>query len=99
LPRALRTGGCYALAIAAYAVIGCSGMARVDLFMERETGNVLVNEINTIPGFTNISMYPKLWEASGLPFAALLDRLLKLGLQRFRDQSQNVTSFELIENP
>ncbi len=88
-----------ALAVRAFQAIGCSGMARVDLFMERESGSFLVNEINTIPGFTNISMYPKLWEASGVPFPALLDRLLELGMERFHDQSELSTSFDLIQNP
>ena len=87
------------IAVRAFQSIGCSGMARVDLFLERESGIIYLNEINTIPGFTNISMYPKLWEVSGLPFSELLDRLLELGLERFRDQSQNVTSFEAITNP
>lgn len=87
------------LAVRAFEAIDCSGMARVDLFLDRDTGVIYVNEINTIPGFTNISMYPKLWEASGLPFADLLDRLLELGLERFRDLSQNVTSYDAIENP
>ena len=74
-------------------------MARVDLFLDRDTGIFYLNEINTIPGFTNISMYPKLWEVSGLPFADLLDRLLELGLERFRDQAENVTSYDAIQNP
>jgi D-alanine-D-alanine ligase len=82
------------LAIKAFQAIGCSGMGRVDLFLEKETGRFYVNEINTIPGFTNISMYPKLWEASGLSFGALLDELLRLGLDRFREQAQNVTSYQ-----
>ena len=82
------------LSVRAFAAIGCSGMARVDLFLERDSGNLLLNEINTIPGFTSISMYPKLWEASGLSFADLLDRLLELGLERFHDQAQNVTSYD-----
>ena len=82
------------LAIGAFQAIGCSGMARVDLFLEKETGRVFVNEINTIPGFTSISMYPKLWEVSGVPFGALLNELLELGLQRFRDQQENVTSYD-----
>lgn len=82
------------LAIGAFQAIGCSGMARVDLFLEKETGRFLVNEINTIPGFTSISMYPKLWEATGLSFGALLDELLQFGLQRFRDQSENLTSYQ-----
>jgi D-alanine-D-alanine ligase len=87
------------LAVRAFRSISCSGMARVDLFQDRDTEVFYVNEINTIPGFTNISMYPKLWEISGVPFADLLDRLLQLGLDRFRDQSENVTSFDAIQNP
>jgi D-alanine-D-alanine ligase len=87
------------LSIRAFQVIGASGMARVDLFLDRDTNDFLLNEINTIPGFTNISMYPKLWEVSGLPFPALLDRLLELGLERSRDQSGLTTSFDLIQNP
>ncbi len=87
------------LAVGAFQAIGCSGMGRVDLFLDRDSGQILVNEINTIPGFTNISMYPKLWEASGLPFGALLDRLLKLGLERFQELATNQTSYEAIQNP
>jgi D-alanine-D-alanine ligase len=87
------------LSIGAFRAIGCSGMARVDLLLERASGAFYINEINTIPGFTNISMYPKLWEVSGLPFPQLLERLLELGLERFRDQAQNVTSYDLIQNP
>ena len=56
------------MAIAAYKAIDCSGMARVDFFVEKTTGEIYLNEVNTIPGFTSISMYPKLWEASGLPY-------------------------------
>ncbi len=87
------------LSIRAFQAIGCSGMGRVDLLLDRDTGIFYLNEINTIPGFTNISMYPKLWEVSGLPFDQLLDRLLELGLQRFQDQAQNVMSYDLIQNP
>ena len=87
------------LSIRSFRAIGCSGMGRVDLFLERSTGKFYLNEINTIPGFTNISMYPKLWEVSGLSFAELLDRLLELGLERHQEQSSNETSFGLIENP
>ena len=64
-----------------YTVLCCEGMARVDMFL-RDTGEVLVNEINTIPGFTRISMYPKLWEASGIPPRQLVDRLIPLALER-----------------
>jgi D-alanine-D-alanine ligase len=71
------------LAIEAFRVAGVSGMARVDFFVERGTDRVLVNEINTLPGFTAISMYPKLWEATGLPLPALLDELIRLALERY----------------
>jgi len=70
------------LAVAAFRAVECSGMARVDFFLEKESGRVLLNEINTIPGFTNISMYPKMCEASGLPYPELLDRLVDLALER-----------------
>jgi D-alanine-D-alanine ligase len=72
------------LAEAAYAAVGCEGMARVDFFLERGSGKVSVNEINSIPGFTSISMFPRMCEASGLPYPKLLDALLDLGLQRSR---------------
>jgi len=70
------------LAMKAYTALGCEGMARVDLFLDRASGRFLVNEINTIPGFTSISMYPRLWELTGLPFGRLLDRLVELALER-----------------
>jgi len=70
------------LAIASFQAIDASGLARVDFFLENETNIVYINEINTIPGFTEISMYPKLWEASGLSFSQLLDRLIELALER-----------------
>ncbi|HKA37011.1 MAG TPA: D-alanine--D-alanine ligase family protein [Thermoanaerobaculia bacterium] len=70
------------LAVRAFQVAGLSGMARVDFFLEKGTGRVLVNEVNTLPGFTAISMYPKLWEASGLPLPRLLDELIRLALER-----------------
>jgi len=69
------------LAVEAYRVLGCAGMARVDFFVE-EDGRVLVNELNTIPGFTSTSVFAKLWEASGVPYPKLLDRLLRLALER-----------------
>jgi D-alanine-D-alanine ligase len=74
------------LAVAAFLAIDGAGMARVDFFVTRATQQVYLNEINTIPGFTAISMYPKLWEASGLPPAALLDRLITLALERWADR-------------
>ena len=70
------------LAIACYKAVNCEGMARVDLLMESATGKFFINEPNTIPGFTSISMYPKMWEAAGLPFAKLVDRLIELALER-----------------
>jgi len=71
------------LAVRAYRVLDVAGMARVDFLLDRNTMCPFVSELNTIPGFTPISMYPKLWEASGLPYPRLLDRLIELALQRF----------------
>jgi D-alanine-D-alanine ligase len=71
-----------AMACRAFLAIDAAGLARVDFFLERATGRLLVNEINTIPGFTRWSMYPKLWEASGLAYPALLDELIRLALER-----------------
>ncbi|MCX7973820.1 MAG: D-alanine--D-alanine ligase [Candidatus Aminicenantes bacterium] len=76
------------LSIEAYRAIDCSGMARVDLFLDRRNGAIYINEVNTIPGFTEISMYPKLWEASGLPFSQLLDELIILGFERFEKKKK-----------
>jgi len=69
-------------AVRAYKAIDCSGMARVDFFIEKDTNRIYLNELNTIPGFTSISMYPKLLEASGLSYARLVDRLIELALER-----------------
>ena len=77
------------LALKAYRAIDCAGMARADFFVERETGKVYVNELNTIPGFTRFSMYPKLWEASGLSYPELIDRLIVLALQRYADKKRS----------
>ncbi len=70
------------LAVAAFQAVECCGMARVDFFLEGNNARILLNEINTIPGFTNISMYPKMCEASGLPYPELLDRLIELAVER-----------------
>jgi D-alanine-D-alanine ligase len=70
------------LALAAFRALCCDGMARVDFFLQSDS-TLLVNELNTIPGFTRISMYPKLWDASGIPYAELIERLLKLGIERY----------------
>lgn len=69
-------------AVRAYKAIDCAGMARVDFFIEKDTNKIHLNELNTLPGFTKISMYPKLWEASGLPYKELVDRLIELAMQR-----------------
>ena len=80
------------LAVQAFLVLSCEGMARVDVFL-RPDGEVVVNEINTIPGFTHISMYPKLWEASGIPPSELIDRLIQLALERHQRDRQLKTSY------
>jgi D-alanine-D-alanine ligase len=76
-------------AIRAFRAIDASGMSRVDFFVSRDLSQVWVNEINTIPGFTRISMYPKLWEATGLPYSSLLDRLIELAIERHQDRKRN----------
>jgi D-alanine-D-alanine ligase len=72
------------LAVECYRAVECEGMGRVDFLLEAATGNLYVNEINTIPGFTSISMYPKMWEHSGIGFAELIDRLIELALDRHK---------------
>lgn len=69
-------------AVRAYKAIDCAGMARADFFVEKDTDKIYLNELNTIPGFTSISMYPKLWQAGGLTYAQLVDRLIELALER-----------------
>jgi D-alanine-D-alanine ligase len=71
-----------AIALRAFAIAGCSGFARVDFFVEKTSGRVLLNEVNTLPGFTAISMFPKLWGAAGVPLGGLLDRIARLGFER-----------------
>ena len=71
-------------AVAGYRALNCNAMARVDFFLEKKTNRFYLNEINTLPGFTSVSMYPKLWEATGLPYTQLLDRLIDLALERHR---------------
>jgi D-alanine-D-alanine ligase len=77
------------LAVAAFQAVDCSGLARVDFLMDPKTGKIFLNEINTMPGFTAISMYPKLWAASGLEYADLIDRLIQLGIERHEDKKKN----------
>jgi D-alanine-D-alanine ligase len=79
------------LAVECYRAVECEGMARVDFLLEAATDRLYINEINTIPGFTSISMYPKMWEHSGIPFAALIDRLIELALER--DRRKKATRF------
>ena len=80
------------LSVDAFRALDLSGMARVDFFVDGETSALFLNEVNTIPGFTSISMYPKMWEATGLAYPALLDRLLTLALERHADKQQLHTS-------
>jgi D-alanine-D-alanine ligase len=77
------------LAVAAFQAVDCSGLARVDFLMDPKSRKLYVNEINTMPGFTSISMYPKLWAASGLPYSELIDRLIQLGIERHEDKKRN----------
>jgi D-alanine-D-alanine ligase len=77
------------LAVGAFKAVDCAGLARVDFLLDPGTDNLYVNEINTMPGFTSISMYPKLWEASGLSYPKLIDRLIQLGLERHADKKRN----------
>ena len=81
-----------ALSIAAFRAIDCAGMARVDFLLSRPTGAIFVNEVNTIPGFTTISMYSKLWAASGVDYPTLLERLISLALERHAAKQQLRTS-------
>jgi D-alanine-D-alanine ligase len=83
------------VALDACAVVDCAGMARVDFLMDKHSGEIWLNEINTIPGFTPISMYPKLWEASGISYADLIDRLIHLALERFEDRQRSATLFDV----
>jgi D-alanine-D-alanine ligase len=77
------------LAVAAFKAVDCSGLARVDFLMDPKTRKIFLNEINTMPGFTAISMYPKLWAASGLEYSDLIDRLIQLGIERHEDKKKN----------
>jgi D-alanine-D-alanine ligase len=78
-----------ALAVAAFRAVDCSGLARVDFLMDPKSRKIYVNEINTMPGFTAISMYPKLWAASGVSYPELIDRLIQLGIERHEDKKRN----------
>src|SRR4029077_7941061 len=80
------------LAVGAFKAIDGAGIERVDFLLARDTGLLYLNEVNTIPGFTTISMYSKLWEASGVSYPALLDRLIDLAIERHRDKQRLRTS-------
>jgi D-alanine-D-alanine ligase len=77
------------LAIAAFRAVDCSGLSRVDFLMDPKSRKIYLNEINTMPGFTSISMYPKLWAASGVSYPELIERLIQLGLERHADKKKN----------
>jgi len=80
-------------AIQAFQALDLNGLARIDFFIDKDTEQVYINEVNTLPGFTKISMYPKLWAASGIPYDELLDRLIELGIERYEDRQRNRTTF------
>lgn len=82
------------LAVWAYRAIDCAGMARVDFLLDKDTGDLYLNEVNTIPGFTEISMYAKLWDASGLPYASLVDRLIELALERKAERDRTERRYQ-----
>jgi D-alanine-D-alanine ligase len=80
------------LAVTTFKVLSCEGLARVDFFLEKDD-KVIVNEINTIPGFTSISMYPMLWKASGISYPELIDRLIQLAFERYEREKKLKTSY------
>jgi D-alanine-D-alanine ligase len=82
-------------AVRAFRAIDGAGMARCDFFLENRSGEIFVNELNTIPGFTSISMYPKMWEASGLPYPKLIDRLIELAFELHAEKARTRYSIEL----
>ena len=81
-----------ALAIKTFQALNCQGLGRVDFFLQ-DNGALLINEINTLPGFTSISMYPKMWEASGISYSELIDKLIQLALERFAKEKNLKTSY------
>lgn len=85
-------------AVKAYKAIDCAGMARVDFLLDNDDGKVYLNEVNTIPGFTEISMYPKLWEANGLAYPQLIDRLIDLALERKAENDRTVRTYDTAAN-
>jgi len=85
------------MAVTAFKTLELSGMARVDFFVEKKGARIFLNEVNTIPGFTSISMYPKMWEASGIPFRELIDKLIELALEMHREKARTKYQIELPE--
>lgn len=84
------------MALRAFRSIDAAGLARVDFFVERHTHKPYINEINTLPGFTQTSMYPKMWEASGIPYSELIDRLVQLALERYHDRRRTSTTYQVL---
>jgi len=82
------------IALLAFKAVDAAGMARVDFFVSKKENKIYLSEINTIPGFTSVSMYPRLWEASGIPYSELIDRLIQLALERHQDKNQNKISYD-----
>ncbi len=78
------------MAVRAYRALDCAGMARIDFFLDRDTGKFVLNEVNTIPGFTSISMYPKLWEATGITYSDLVTKLIDFALERYSDRQESL---------
>jgi len=97
LPAKITTG-VQRIAVRAFSIIDCAGMARVDFLVRAKDRKIYLNEVNTIPGFTSISMYPKLWEASGLSYSQLLDKLISLALDRHREKSSLKTTYNPVKN-
>jgi D-alanine-D-alanine ligase len=87
------------MAVEAFKALSLRGMARVDFLARRDLKKIFVNEVNTIPGFTSISMYPKLWEASGIPLPKLIDRLIELAIEDHRERSALKFTFHPKRNP
>lgn len=87
---AAKTAEIREMAVRAYRALDCAGMARVDFFLDRDTGELVLNEVNTIPGFTSISMYPKLWEATGVSYGDLVTRLIDFAFERYNDRQESL---------
>jgi D-alanine-D-alanine ligase len=85
------------MAVQAFLAMDCAGLARVDFFLSKDTGELFLNEINTIPGFTQMSMYPRLWDAAGIGYTELIDRLLWLAMERHQDKNRSKTGLSVSE--